>query len=80
MRRPAGDSRAIPPSYYLGVLGMPGLTAWAGLFRLAGFREGDAVFVSGAAGAVGSLVGQFARLRGASAVIGSAGTPDKVAG
>ncbi|MGY2001608.1 NADP-dependent oxidoreductase [Blastococcus sp. SYSU DS1024] len=68
----------VPPSYHLGVLGMPGLTAWAGLFRLAEFREGDAVFVSGAAGAVGSLVGQFARLHGASAVIGSAGTPEKV--
>ena len=68
----------IPPSYHLGVLGMPGLTAWTGLFRLAEFRAGDAVFVSGAAGAVGSLVGQFARLNGASAVIGSAGTPEKV--
>jgi NADPH-dependent curcumin reductase CurA len=72
------DVPGIPPSYHLGVLGMPGLTAWAGLFRLAAFREGDAVFVSGAAGAVGSLVGQFARLNGASAVIGSAGTPEKV--
>jgi NADPH-dependent curcumin reductase CurA len=69
----------IPPSYHLGVLGMPGLTAWVGLFRLAEFREGDTVFVSGAAGAVGSLVGQFARLKGAAAVIGSAGTPEKVA-
>ena len=68
----------IPPSYHLGVLGMPGLTAWAGLFRVAGFRPGDAVFVSGAAGAVGSLVGQFALLDGASAVVGSAGTPEKV--
>ncbi|TFV62593.1 UNVERIFIED_ORG: NADP-dependent oxidoreductase [Bacillus sp. AZ43] len=68
----------IPPSYHLGVLGMPGLTAWVGLFRLAEFREGDAVFVSGAAGAVGSLVGQFARLHGASAVVGSAGTKEKV--
>jgi NADPH-dependent curcumin reductase CurA len=68
----------IPPSYHLGVLGMPGLTAWAGLFRIAGFRPGEAVFVSGAAGAVGSLVGQFALLDGASAVIGSAGTPEKV--
>jgi NADPH-dependent curcumin reductase CurA len=68
----------IPPSYHLGVLGMPGLTAWAGLFRLAEFRAGDTVFVSGAAGAVGSLVGQFARLSGAPAVIGSAGTPEKV--
>ena len=68
----------IPPSYHLGVLGMPGLTAYAGLFRIAEFREGDAVFVSGAAGAVGSLVGQFARLRGASRVVGSAGSPEKV--
>ena len=72
------DLPGIPPSYHLGVLGMPGLTAYAGLFRIAGFHEGDAVFVSGAAGAVGSLVGQFARLRGASAVVGSAGSPDKV--
>jgi len=69
----------LPLSLYLGVLGMPGLTAWAGLFRLAEFRAGDAVFVSGAAGAVGSLVGQFARLRGASRVVGSAGTAEKVA-
>src|SRR3954447_16204024 len=68
----------VPPSYHLGVLGMPGLTAYAGLFRVAGFREGDAVFVSGAAGAVGSLVGQFARLRGASQVVGSAGSAEKV--
>jgi NADPH-dependent curcumin reductase CurA len=72
------DLPGVPPSYHLGVLGMPGLTAWVGLFRLAAFQEGDAVFVSGAAGAVGSLVGQIARLHGASAVIGSAGTPEKV--
>jgi NADPH-dependent curcumin reductase CurA len=68
----------LPLTYSLGVLGMPGLTAYAGLFRVAAFRAGDAVFVSGAAGAVGSAVGQFARLRGASAVIGSAGSPEKV--
>lgn len=68
----------IPPSYHLGVLGMPGLTAWVGLFRLAEFKPGDVVFVSGAAGAVGSIVGQLARLKGAAAVIGSAGSPDKV--
>ena len=68
----------LPLSLYLGALGMPGLTAWAGLFRLADFRAGDTVFVSGAAGAVGSLVGQFARLRGAARVVGSAGTAEKV--
>jgi hypothetical protein len=72
------DLPGIPPSYHLGVLGMPGLTAWAGLFRVAAFQPGEDVFVSGAAGAVGSLVGQFARLRGASAVVGSAGSPEKV--
>ncbi len=66
-------------SAYLGVLGMPGFTAWTGLLDVAGFRAGDAVFVSGAAGAVGSLVGQLAQLKGASRVIGSAGSPEKVA-
>jgi NADPH-dependent curcumin reductase CurA len=73
------EAAGLPVTYHLGVLGMPGLTAYAGLFRVAGFREGDAVFVSGAAGAVGSTVGQFARLRGASRVVGSAGSPEKVA-
>jgi NADPH-dependent curcumin reductase CurA len=73
------DLPGVPPSYHLGVLGMPGLTAWAGLFRVAAFQPGDDVFVSGAAGAVGSLVGQFARLRGAGRVVGSAGSPEKVA-
>jgi hypothetical protein len=76
-RLPAAED--VAPSWYLGVLGMPGLTAYAGLFRIGAFREGDDVFVSGAAGAVGSLVGQFARLRGAAGVIGSAGSPEKVA-
>jgi NADPH-dependent curcumin reductase CurA len=64
-------------SYHLGVLGMPGLTAYAGLFGVAAMKEGETVFVSGAAGAVGSLVGQFAKLRGGT-VVGSAGSPDKV--
>jgi len=68
----------LSPSLYLGALGMPGLTAYAGLFRIGEFRPGDTVFVSGAAGAVGGLVGQFARLRGAKRVIGSAGSADKV--
>lgn len=70
---------AVPPSAYLGVLGVPGLTAWVGLLDIAGLRPGDSVFVSGAAGAVGSLVGQLARLKGASRVVGSAGSAEKVA-
>ncbi|MFF2381714.1 NADP-dependent oxidoreductase [Streptomyces sp. NPDC058108] len=72
------DPEAAPLSTYLGVLGMTGLTAYAGLLRVASFKEGDSVFVSGAAGAVGSQVGQIARLKGASRVIGSAGSDEKV--
>lgn len=73
------DVSAVGDTPYLGVLGMPGLTAYAGLMAAAEFTSGDAVFVSGAAGAVGSLVGQIAKLSGASRVIGSAGSPEKVA-
>ena len=73
------DPALAPESAYLGVLGMPGLTAYAGLMAAARFRPGDTVFVSGAAGAVGSLVGQIAKLSGAARVIGSAGSPEKVA-
>jgi NADPH-dependent curcumin reductase CurA len=73
------DASAVPASAYLGVLGMPGLTAYTGLTRIAGLKEGDSVFVSGAAGAVGSVVGQLARNLGASRVVGSAGSPEKVA-
>jgi NADPH-dependent curcumin reductase CurA len=72
------DPSVAPLSAYLGVLGMPGLTAYAGHLATAEFKEGDVVFVSGAAGAVGQLVGQIARLKGASRVIGSAGSPEKV--
>lgn len=72
------DPKVAPLSTYLGVLGMTGLTAYAGLLRTASFKEGDSVFVSGAAGAVGSQVGQIAKLKGASRVIGSAGSDEKV--
>lgn len=72
------DARLAAPSTYLGLLGMPGLTAYVGLFDVAGMAAGDTVFVSGAAGAVGSLAGQFARLRGAHTVVGSAGSAEKV--
>jgi NADPH-dependent curcumin reductase CurA len=71
------DAEAAPAQSYLGVLGMPGLTAWAGL-ELAALRKDDVVFVSGAAGAVGSMAGQIAKLRGHT-VIGSAGSADKIA-
>jgi NADPH-dependent curcumin reductase CurA len=68
-----------PTSAFLGALGMTGLTAYSGLLKVAEFKEGDVVFVSGAAGAVGSMVGQIAKASGASKVIGSAGSADKVA-
>ena len=73
------DATAVPAEAYLGALGMPGLTAYVGLLDIAAMRAGDVVFVSGAAGAVGGLAGQIARLRGAERVIGSAGSAAKVA-
>ncbi|HYN28469.1 MAG TPA: NADP-dependent oxidoreductase [Dermatophilaceae bacterium] len=72
------DVSVAPASAHLGVLGMTGLTAYAGLTRVARLAPGDVVFVSGAAGAVGSVVGQVARALGASRVVGSAGSAEKV--
>src|SRR5689334_5133324 len=71
------DPSVAPPSYALGVLGMPGFTAWIGLVDIAEVREGETIYVSGAAGAVGSTAVQIARLKGLR-VIGSAGTAEKV--
>ena len=65
-----------PLSVYLGVLGMTGMTAWAGL-QLVDVKAGDVIYISGAAGAVGSVAGQLAKLRGCR-VIGSAGSTEKV--
>ena len=53
-----------PPSAYLGALGMPGMTAYVGLLEVGQLKDGETVFVSGAAGAVGTIVGQIAKIRG----------------
>jgi NADPH-dependent curcumin reductase CurA len=68
----------VSPSALLGALGMPGLTAWVGVTEIAPVQAGETVFVSAAAGAVGSVAGQIAKARGCR-VIGSAGAPEKVA-
>jgi NADPH-dependent curcumin reductase CurA len=68
----------VPPQAYLGVLGMPGMTAYTSFHRIGAPKEGDVVFVSGAAGAVGSAVCQIAKLRGCT-VVASAGTDEKLA-
>ncbi|PFG20069.1 NADP-dependent oxidoreductase [Serinibacter salmoneus] len=69
----------VPSSLHLHILGMTGMTAYVGLTAIAQLREGETVFVSGAAGAVGTATGQLAKLLGAGRVIGSAGSPEKVA-
>jgi NADPH:quinone reductase len=75
--------RKLPPgpaplSWHLGILGMPGMTAYVGLMKIAAAKPGDTVFVSAASGAVGSVVGQLARIHGCR-VAGSAGSDEKVA-
>ncbi len=72
------DTFGLPPQAFLGVAGMPGLTAWVGLLKIAALKPGDVVFVSAAAGAVGSVVCQIAKIK-SHTVIGSAGGAEKVA-
>lgn len=70
------DPKAAPLAYYISVLGMPGFTGWYGLTKIGEPKEGETVYVSAASGAVGQVVGQVAKLKGAR-VIGSAGSDEK---
>jgi NADPH-dependent curcumin reductase CurA len=72
------DLDKAPPATYLGALGMTGLTAYFGLFEVGDLQDGETVVVSGAAGAVGSVAGQIARIKGCR-VVGIAGGPEKCA-
>jgi len=72
------DPELAPLSYYLGVLGMPGMTAWVGLNNIGKPKEGESVYVSAASGAVGQVVGQIAKIKGCH-VAGSVGSDDKLA-
>ncbi|XP_039167182.1 2-alkenal reductase (NADP(+)-dependent)-like [Eucalyptus grandis] len=67
----------VPLSYYTGLLGTTGMTAYAGFFEVCSPKKGETVFISAASGAVGQLVGQFAKLFGCY-VVGSAGSKEKV--
>jgi NADPH-dependent curcumin reductase CurA len=71
------DTSIAPASYYLGILGMPGLTAYFGLMHIGKPKAGETVVVSGAAGAVGIVVGQIAKMQGCR-VVGIAGSDEKV--
>jgi hypothetical protein len=72
------DAKAIPLQAYLSVVGMPGVTAWYGLNKIIAPKPGETVVVSAASGAVGSVVGQLAKIAGAK-VVGIAGGPGKCA-
>jgi NADPH-dependent curcumin reductase CurA len=71
------DTQLAPAPYYLGILGMPGLTAYFGLLHIGKPKEGETVVISGAAGAVGIVVGQIAKLKGCR-VVGIAGSDEKI--
>jgi NADPH-dependent curcumin reductase CurA len=70
------DIKRAPASYYLGVLGMPGITAWFGMLEIGQPKSGETVVVSAASGAVGSVAGQLAKIKGCR-VVGIAGGPAK---
>lgn len=70
------DAARVPASYYLGILGMPGLTAWFGLLEIAKPKAGETLVVSAASGAVGSVVGQLGKSKGMR-VVGIAGGREK---
>ena len=72
------ETHGLPPQAFLGVAGMPGLTAYVGLLKIGLMKEGETVFVSAAAGAVGQIVCQIAKIKGGT-VIGSAGGAEKCA-
>lgn len=72
------DTSIAPAEAYLGILGLTGLTAYIGLTAVGEMKQGDVVFISGAAGAVGSAAGQIAKHLGAAKVIGSAGSAEKI--
>lgn len=71
------DADAAPLDAYVGVLGMPGLTAWAGVTQLAKVKDGDSFMVDAASGPVGATAAQIARVRGAARTVGIAGGPEK---
>ena len=72
------ETHGLPPQAFLGVAGMPGLTAYVGLLKIGLMKEGETVFVSAAAGAVGQIVAQIAKIKGGT-VIGTAGGAEKCA-
>ncbi|KAF8020466.1 hypothetical protein BT93_G1008 [Corymbia citriodora subsp. variegata] len=67
----------VPLSYFIGILGMPGMTAYVGFYKVCNAKKGDTVFISAASGAIGQIVGQFAKLMGCY-VVGCAGSKEKV--
>ncbi|HEY8661273.1 MAG TPA: NADP-dependent oxidoreductase [Hanamia sp.] len=71
------DTNLAPASYYLGILGMPGLTAYFGITDIGKPKPGETIVISGAAGAVGIVAGQIAKLKGCK-VVGIAGSDDKI--